>query len=307
MTTQNDYKKQIEAEIEVMGAENRLEEAMKYSLQAGGKRVRPILFLVAMEMIGREKIDQEMRGIGNKIATAIEMIHTYSLVQDDLPIMDDDDLRRGKKTSHIIYGDAGAMLASDGLLTEAVKIMMENALNAGEGGLRGRILRASEEILQAVDSRGMLWGQWLDLSASGKIDKYEIAKLAKEEKIELLKEIHRCKTGKLIESSLVAGAIFGGGDKEEIEAIAEFGKNLGLCFQITDDILDETSTAEELGKTPGKDLEQGKLTYPSLFGTTESQALAKEVAEKAETELMIFGERTELLKEMTQKILRRAE
>ncbi len=239
-------------------------EAMKYSLMAGGKRIRPILFLKTIESAGKKpsKIDLDF-------AMAIEMIHTYSLVHDDLPAMDDDDLRRGKPTNHKIYGEDIAILAGDGLLNLAFETMTECAVKA-DTDIRDRYIKAMKVVGNASGIYGMIGGQVVDIkSESGDMDK------------ETLDFIHKNKTSKLIEASLISGAIIGGAEKTQIDYIRNYGENIGMLFQIRDDILDRIGDTESLGKTTGIDDRNDKLTYVSLYGLERAIEISQEIAEEA--------------------------
>lgn len=237
-------------------------EAMRYSLDAGGKRLRPILTLAAAETVGDagpgRAVERAMPA-----ACAVELIHTYSLVHDDLPAMDDDALRRGRPTNHVVYGEGMAILAGDGLLTEAFALL---ASEPRDPNLAERRIRTIRTIAVAAGGCGMVGGQAIDLLAVGSstFDGYS------------LQDMHGRKTGALIRAAAVAGAIMGGGDDAAIDAVAEYGRHLGLAFQIVDDILDVEGDATNLGKTAGKDARAGKPTYPSTYGLEESRRLAAE-------------------------------
>ena len=224
----------------------RLHEAMRYAVFGGGKRVRPILARAACRAAGG---DPEAV---LEAACALEMIHTYSLIHDDLPALDDDTLRRGRPTVHVAYDEALAILAGDALLTEAFAVL--GRLPAGEA-LAGRRAEACRMVAEAVGSRGMVGGQVEDIDATGAAP--DGARLER---------IHRTKTGALIGAAVELGALLAGADGARRQAFAGFGRRLGLLFQIADDILDVTGTAASLGKTPGKDAAAGKLTYPAVWG-----------------------------------------
>ncbi len=242
----------------------RLGEAMRYSLSAGGKRVRPVLCLLAAEAVGGAA-DAALPG-----ALALELIHTYSLVHDDLPAMDDDDLRRGKPTCHIVFGEAHAILAGDGLLTEAFRLL------AAEGDIPPeRRARALEGLAAAAGWRGMVGGQALDLEGEA------ITREGRTYDLAHLQTIHRLKTGALLRASLELGGILGGGSEAQLEALKEAGAALGLAFQIQDDILDATSDASTLGKRAGKDSGKGKITYPALLGLDGARKALQEATERA--------------------------
>lgn len=233
---------------------NPLTEAMAYSLKAGGKRLRPLLFLMAA------KTYQGSVEILHPFALGIEMIHTYSLIHDDLPAMDNDDYRRGLPTCHKKYGEAMAILAGDGLLTEAFAQMASLRYQVDPA----RLLQAIEEMACFAGIGGMVKGQMLDISGEGKA-------LTLEE----LQEIHFYKTGALIKASLTAGAILGGAPEEDIACFRSYGEELGLAFQITDDILDQQGNFAELGKPVGSDMKQHKTTYISLLGFNGAEEEAK--------------------------------
>ncbi len=242
------------------GEAARVGEAMCYSLEAGGKRVRPILCLLAAEAVGGS-VEEALPG-----ALALECIHTYSLVHDDLPAMDDDDLRRGKPTCHIAFGEAHAILAGDGLLTEAFRIL------AVEGSLDpARRVEAIAVLAEASGWRGMVGGQALDLEGE------QIADYG----LDHLKTIHRLKTGALLRAATELGAILGGADAAQRQALRAYGEAIGLAFQIQDDILDATASEAALGKRAGKDQDRGKITYPALLGLDGARSALREATESA--------------------------
>jgi geranylgeranyl diphosphate synthase type II len=250
------------------GEARRLSEAMRYSHAAGGKRVRPVLCLLAAEAVGGTP-EAALPG-----ALALELVHTYSLVHDDLPAMDDDDLRRGKPTCHIVHGEAHAILAGDGLLTEAFRVLAEE----GEVPAARRI-RAVAVLAQAAGWRGMVGGQALDLEGEALTREGRPFGLAH------LQTIHRLKTGALLRASLELGGILGGGDEGQVAALGEAGAALGLAFQIQDDILDATSDASTLGKRAGKDEGKGKITYPAFLGLDGARKALQEATERAVCQL----------------------
>ena len=235
-------------------------EAMRYSLDAGGKRLRPILTLAAAETVAGSAAGHAI-DLALPAACAVELIHTYSLIHDDLPAMDDDSLRRGQPTNHVVYGEGMAILAGDGLLTEAFALL---ATEPRDPGLAARKIRAIQTIAVAAGASGMVGGQAIDLLAVGSstFDEYS------------LRDMHARKTGALIRAAAVAGAIMGGGSDEAVAAVEDYGRHLGLAFQIVDDILDVEGDATDLGKTAGKDAKSGKPTYPSTYGLGESRRLA---------------------------------
>lgn len=244
-----------------------IHEAMRYSVLAGGKRIRPILAIAAAEACGAD-IEPLLRPF-----SALELIHTYSLVHDDLPALDNDDLRRGRKTSHVVYGEAMAILAGDALLTEAFVWLSEPV----PGVDATRQLAAVQLVSQAVDSRGMIGGQVADIEA----ERIDDAELSSADLLERLEFIHRNKTGQLLTASVLLGGMLAGADQRSLEGLRTYGEAIGLAFQIIDDLLDLEGTSETLGKTAGKDLEQGKLTYPAILGIETARERASELLEIA--------------------------
>ena len=230
-----------------------LDEAMRYSLLAGGKRIRPVLCLATARSTGAEP------RAALPAAAAIELIHTYSLIHDDLPAMDDDDLRRGRPTSHVVYGEDVAILAGDGLFAEAI-----GHFCAHQRGEPDRVLAALGELVDATGVKGMVGGQYVDVTAAGDID------------AERLRELHALKTGRLIAASVAVPLVLAGLDEAQTAPYRRFADELGVLFQIVDDILDVTGSDEELGKPRGSDERQGKLTYVSLFGLDRARELARE-------------------------------
>lgn len=264
----------------------RLQAAMEYSLLAGGKRLRPVLCLAVAAMLGAKK-EHIM-----PFASAIEYIHSYSLIHDDLPAMDDDDLRRGKPSNHKAFDEATAILAGDGLLTEAFVLMTETAQHISAPS----VLSAVNTVAVAAGSGGMVGGQQLDMDFTGRDDV----------SLEELQTMHAMKTGALIRCSCECGAILGGASAEEQQCIRTYGANIGAAFQIVDDILDETGTEEELGKPVGSDLEQGKNTYPSMLGIEKSRELAQERVDTAIEQLTAFdGAEALFLRKLAQYIIDR--
>jgi geranylgeranyl diphosphate synthase type II len=253
-----------------------LYEAMRYSLDAGGKRLRPILTLAAAEAVASPSTAAHAFELALPAACAVELIHTYSLIHDDLPAMDDDSLRRGRPTNHVVYGDGMAILAGDGLLTEAFALL---SVEPRDPDLASRKIRAIQTIASAAGASGMVGGQAIDVLAVGSstLDEYS------------LQDMHARKTGALIRAAAVAGAIMGGGGNDAIAAVDEFGRHLGLAFQIVDDILDVEGDAKDLGKTAGKDAKAGKPTYPSTYGLDESRRLAAERHDDAMAALRSAG------------------
>ncbi|HYF50056.1 MAG TPA: farnesyl diphosphate synthase [Planctomycetota bacterium] len=248
-----------------------LHKAMRYSTFAGGKRLRPALVLAACEAVGGVREDAA------PAACAVEMIHTYSLIHDDLPAMDDDDLRRGRPTCHKVYGEAMAILAGDGLLTYAFEVLTTSKRTESIPG----IVRA---IARGAGTQGMVGGQVLDIEGEGK-----------PATLQSVCAIHSWKTAALITACCEAGALAGGATQTEYEHLTEYGRNIGLAFQIVDDILDITASPETLGKTPGKDARVGKATYPAVMGLEKARAEADRLAERAFDRLKIFGQRARTL------------
>ena len=267
---------------------NSLHKAIQYSLLAGGKRIRPILSVAAFEAIG---------GRGDKIlpfACALEMIHTYSLIHDDLPALDNDDYRRGKPTCHKVFGESIGILAGDALLTEAFKLMTDRSIQEFSIRDGGSILDVINEVAQAAGMSGMVGGQVLDIESEGK-----------EVDFPTLQYIHTHKTGALILVSVRVGAKLGGASEETLKALTHYGERIGLAFQIADDILNVEGEAALLGKKTGSDLSRGKATYPVLLGLEESKRRAKELVELAVKAIESFGPEAEPLREIAWFILSR--
>jgi len=264
-------------------------QAMRYSLFAGGKRVRPILCLAAGEAVAKS-IDTENNLL--PVACALECIHTYSLVHDDLPAMDNDDLRRGKPTNHTLFGEAGAILAGDSLLTWAFDLLSSPQKGTLSPEQRLMILHI---IARAAGPNGMVGGQALDI-ASEKTDF----------PFETLQTIHKNKTGVLITCSVHAGAIGAGADEAQKEKLITYGDNIGLAFQIVDDLLNVTSTTEQLGKAAGSDAHRGKATYPAFFGIEKTRKKAKEAVEKAVDSLTGFNQNADPLRALAEYIYTRS-
>ena len=237
-----------------------IHEAMRYAVLGGGKRIRPILAIAAAEACG-VRVEPLLVPLA-----ALELIHTYSLVHDDLPALDDDDLRRGRKTTHVVYGEAIGILTGDALLTEAFSWLARPL----PGVDPARQLRAVAGVAAAVDSTGMIGGQVADLAA----ERAQERTADREDLLSELQFIHRNKTGKLITASAVLGGLLGGGSEAQLEALRRYGEALGLAFQIVDDLLDIEESSEALGKTAGKDVAQGKLTWPALMGVGAARSEA---------------------------------
>ena len=249
-------------------------EAMRYSLMAGGKRLRPILCLATCEMIGGHT------DIAMPTACALEMVHTMSLIHDDLPAMDNDDYRRGKLTNHKVYGEDVAVLAGDALLTYAFEYIATQT----QGAKPEQILKVVALLGKAVGAAGLVGGQIVDLASEGTVVDEET-----------LTFIHMHKTAALLEVSVTSGAILAGAETPIVEGLRRYAQRIGLAFQIVDDILDITSTSETLGKSVGKDIAAKKATYPSLWGLETSQQKADQLIAEAITELADFGEKAQPL------------
>ena len=247
-------------------------EAMRYSLMAGGKRLRPVLTLATADAI--LPACANARDLAMPVACAIEMIHTYSLIHDDLPAMDNDTLRRGKPTLHVVYGEGVAILAGDALLADAFAQLARRA-RSGDATTAARAMAAIERLAAASGSAGMVGGQVIDLQAAGQ------AGAAITLDASGLRDMHARKTGALIRAAAVGGAIMAGGSPEQIRAIDNYAIALGLAFQIVDDILDVVGSREELGKTIGKDAAASKPTYPAMFGLDASRRMANDAADTA--------------------------
>jgi geranylgeranyl diphosphate synthase type II len=280
----------VEAALELRlppesAAPSSIHQAMRYSVFAGGKRIRPILCLESARIFSADVSPALFP------ACALEFIHTYSLIHDDLPALDNDDLRRGKPTCHKQFGEAPAILAGDALLTLAFQVIGETPVPAERCVA---ILREISRGAGTID--GMVGGQVADIEAEGK-------KVGPE----MLEYIHRSKTAALIRASVLAGALCAGAAGEDVERLRRFGNTIGCAFQVTDDILDVEESSAALGKTAGKDIAQQKATYPSVFGLERSHRIARELSENALRELDSFGERAARLREIAEfLVLRRA-
>jgi len=260
-----------------------IHRAMRYSVQAGGKRVRPILCLESARIFAADVT------VVLPVACAIEFIHTYSLIHDDLPALDNDDLRRGKPTCHKKFGEATAILAGDALLTLA----FETIANASIDPAR-RVAILSHVAASAGTVNGMVGGQVADLEAEGRaVQPAE------------LEYIHRSKTAALIRASVVSGALGGGADDDDVARLKRFGEAIGWAFQVVDDILDVEESSAALGKTAGKDAAQQKATYPSLYGLEKSRQFAKELEARAMSEIELYGPRAARLRELAELIVHR--
>ena len=265
------------------GPEARVVEAMRYSLFAGGKRLRPILCLAAAEAAGGE-VQTVM-----PVACALEMIHTYSLIHDDLPAMDDDDLRRGKPTNHKVFGEAIAILAGDGLLTEAFVVLSEY-----NSSLPERAVQLIGVIAKAASYRGMVGGQVVDMLSQ-----------KKPADLETVQQMHSRKTAALIAAAAESGALAGKGTEDQIAAMARYGMDIGLAFQIADDILDIEGDTEVLGKTTGADVARGKVTYPAAVGLENSRETARYLVNDALAALEGYDTKADPLRVLANYIVTR--
>ncbi len=261
-----------------------IHRAMRYSLFAGGKRVRPILCLEAARMVSDAPTGIETA------ACSLEFVHTYSLIHDDLPALDNDDYRRGKLTSHKVFGEAMAILTGDALLTLAFQTL--STIDAVSDERKARMM--AELATAAGTVGGMIGGQVADLEGEGKTPNAE-----------LLESIHRAKTGALLRASVRMGAIYAGADHQQLRAISSYGEHVGLAFQIVDDILDVEQSSESLGKTAGKDAQQHKITFPAVYGLDESRRMAERERAGAHESLALFGARASRLRELADLIVQR--
>ncbi|MFO7691543.1 MAG: polyprenyl synthetase family protein [Vicinamibacterales bacterium] len=250
-----------------------IHDAMRYSLLAGGKRLRPILALTAADAAAPGEAGAAALAMPS--ACAIEMIHTYSLIHDDLPAMDNDSLRRGKPTLHVVYGEGLAILAGDGLLAEAFALLAREPDDEGRPDIGARKLAVIRRIAGAAGAAGMVGGQAIDLQAVGRSHGPEALDARG------LQDMHARKTGALIRAAAVVGAIMAGAPPARVDAVDRYASWLGLAFQIVDDVLDVEGEGQALGKTAGKDAAAGKPTYPSLFGLDASKRMAREAADAA--------------------------
>ncbi|MCS7026737.1 MAG: polyprenyl synthetase family protein [Bryobacteraceae bacterium] len=261
-----------------------IHKAMRYSLFAGGKRLRPILCMEAARAVGRH-----VEGV-ERAACSLELIHTYSLIHDDLPALDNDDLRRGRPTNHKVFGEAIAILAGDSLLTLAFLVLAQ--LPGVSAETRVRLVAELASASGTVE--GMIAGQVRDLEGE--------RETATPERLEA---IHRAKTGSLLRASVRMGAIYAGATVEELEAVTRYGEHIGLAFQIIDDVLDLEQPSEQLGKTAGKDVEQNKITFPAVYGLEESRRMAHNELLRSQQALAIFGQRGARLRELAEFIVHR--
>jgi len=271
-----------------------IHEAMRYSVFAGGKRLRPVLVLAGAEICGKKP------QIALPTAAAIELIHTYSLVHDDLPAMDDDDLRRGRPTSHKVYGEAIAILAGDALLTKAFELIARNAK------IRGVSVKSIPEVVALIahgaGTFGMIGGQVMDIQMDG--GKWRKTSKEKVHLDQILKTIHKLKTAALIRTSLQAGALLAGATPVQLSKLGEYGEKIGLAFQIADDVLDVVADKKKLGKS-GSDAKNKKLTFVTLYGLDESRRKATQLVEEAKSALDSFGRKAQVLKQLANYIVER--
>jgi geranylgeranyl diphosphate synthase type II len=280
---------QVDAELEgILPGPNEypssIHGAMRHSVFAGGKRLRPILCLESGRLFNGD--ERSLRRLG----CALELIHTYSLIHDDLPALDNDDLRRGKPTCHRAFGEATAILAGDALLTLAFEIMSVS----GAGG-EGHRLQVVHDLSHAIGTRGgMVGGQVVDLETAGQATSAET-----------LQYIHSAKTGSFIRAAVRCGALDAGAGPEDLDRLSIYGEKIGLAFQIADDLLDVTSTPEELGKSVGKDDRQHKATYPAIHGIEESRRIAAQLVREAREALAPYGERAQRLQEIAHFLIER--
>ena len=256
-----------------------IHRAMRYSLFAGGKRIRPVLCMEA----ARAAVGHEVAGV-IPVACSLELIHTYSLIHDDLPALDNDDLRRGRPTCHKMFGEAMAILAGDGLLTYAFEVL----------GRQGNARLVEELACASGTVGGMIAGQVHDIEGEHRAPTAE-----------LLEQIHRAKTGALLKASVRMGAIFATASERKLAALSRYGSHIGLAFQIVDDILDVVQSSEALGKTAGKDAAQHKITFPAVYGLEESRAMAEQERQRAHESLSEFGESAQRLRELADLIVER--
>ena len=266
--------------------EKTIYEAMRYSLLGEGKRLRPILALAVCELLGGDPDDVM------PFACAIEMIHTYSLIHDDLPVMDNDDYRRGRLTNHRVFGEAKAVLAGDSLLNLAFEIMLEDTLKAPEK-MTAKV-EAMAIIARAAGPSGMIGGQMIDLESENR----EIS-------AELLEYMHRCKTGALIEAPVMAAAVLCGADPVKRELLGKYARSIGLAFQIKDDVLDVEGCSETMGKSKGSDAKKKKQTFAVLYGLDGAKEKLRQIIEQAVTDIAVFGEKGEFLKSLARFIAER--
>ena len=258
-------------------------EAMRYSLFAGGKRLRPIMLMASADAVGSTGNDYL------PVACGLEMIHTYSLIHDDLPAMDNDDYRRGKLTNHKVYGDGIAVLAGDGLLTASFNTMLSQTNVEPQ-----MLLKVVNEIAVAAGPAGMVGGQAVDLVSEGKVIDAKT-----------LQYIHQAKTGALFKAALRSGALLGGGSQSQVDALTEYAYHFGLAFQITDDILDVIGTQEKIGKPVGSDVKNQKVTYVTLYTLQGAKQLAQQAVDQALNSLAGFGSEASILRDLVEHLINR--
>ena len=275
--------------LQPVGAFENHIQSMRYSLFVGGKRIRPILCLAAGEAVAKSSNTEKNL---LPVACALECIHTYSLIHDDLPAMDNDDLRRGKPTNHTLFGEAGAILAGDSLLTWAFDLL--SSPNNGTLTPEQR-LQIIQVIARAAGPQGMVGGQALDIASENTDFPFTT-----------LQTIHKNKTGVLITSSVQAGAIGAGADSEQTDKLISYGNNIGLAFQIVDDLLNVTSTTEQLGKAAGSDVDRGKATYPAFFGIEGTRKKARDAVESAVDALTGFNQNADPLRAIAEYVYTRS-
>jgi geranylgeranyl diphosphate synthase type II len=260
-----------------------IHKAMRYSLFAGGKRIRPLLAIAAANAVADASPGVE------SAACSLELIHTYSLIHDDLPALDNDDLRRGRPTCHKVFGDAMAILAGDALLTLAFEVLSKLDIT------NERRIHLVQELSTASGTvGGMIGGQVNDIEGEGRVPTAH-----------LLESIHRAKTGALLKASVRMGGIYAGADAHELAALTRFGEHIGLAFQIVDDVLDVEQSSEQLGKTAGKDAAQKKITFPAVYGIERSREMAEEERLAAHVALRLFDDRADRLRELADRIVHR--
>lgn len=264
----------------------RILEAMRYSIFAGGKRLRPILCLAGAEAVGGDPAQVMF------CACAMEMVHTYSLIHDDLPAMDDDEFRRGVPTSHMVYGEGMAVLAGDGLLTQAVVLLCDPAETAGLDP--SRVLEAAQVVMKAAGYLGMVGGQAVDLASENL-----------QPDLATVQYMHAMKTGALITASVQSGAILAGGDAEQVRQLVRYGRRIGLAFQIADDLLDLEGDFDALGKTVGADQVRGKMTYPAVVGPAQARSMGQELVDQAAEIAESLGPQAAPLAELARYIMAR--
>jgi len=289
-TTLDRYRREMEdyfnAALLHASIPDQLSQAMRYSLMAGGKRVRPVLCLVWHELLGGNRADIM------DFAAALELIHTYSLVHDDLPAMDDDAYRRGQPSNHARFGEPMAILAGDGLLTEAMHLMLTPELPPS------RVVSACREVTLAAGPKGMVGGQVLDMGLNGPAP----------ENLEQLKTMHGMKTGAMLRAACTGGALLAGASSSDLDRAARYGENLGLAFQVADDILDIEGDEAQMGKPVGSDERMRKSTYPGLLGLEPSRQMGQDLAERAVEAIDAYsGNMADFLEDLARYVVRRAE